>query len=293
MKTPTQPVSDPIILIRDLASGKVARAVLDCGQPHAFVPRDLIGNQEALLLLAGIEQILAKHLGVPLTSPDGDGKLQAELGLTPLRVPSLLELLTQASSKLHPEDISAFHGIRILRNQVLHGATPLFLPVNVDLIRSAYAWLLSQTGHLPEGPLAASIAQAQAALRDFDGSQIGAACALLVDLLGIIDLERAIRDHLSSQPSLQSKLSEAESAFELLDLLKSKHVTKKLRHELRLVFTLRNHIAHGLLLEVREDHRALVRRVTNEFHGALAATQLTMSGGKQVLGGGLINGICL
>ena len=293
MNTPSHPVTDSITLIRDLASGKVARVVLDCGQPHSFRPRDLLANQEALLLLAGIEQVLAKFVGAPVTSSDGSAHLEAELGLAPLRVPSLLGLLALADRRLNHKLLRELHALRLLRNKVLHGAAPIFVPENVVRIRKAYDRLVLRTGHQAEAPLAAAIARAQAAQREQDGRPVGPDCALLVDVLGIVDVEKTIRSHLSSQPALESKVDEAESAFDLLRLLKSRHITAKLHHELRLIFTLRNHVAHGLLLELNDGHRTLVRRVIGEFHGALAAARLSKSGGCQSVGEILFNGLCL
>lgn len=289
MNTPTQKNHDALALIRDLSAGKTVEVTLACGNPYQFEPRDLLRNQEAVLLFAGIEQVLARYVGSD-AKQIANVELCAELGLSPVRVPSLSQLLDQSKGKLPSSLIQSLYSLKSLRNAVLHGSAPLFLKGNVKRIRKAYVELLKHANMSPDPALGEAIALSRARLQNPSSIQVPANYAFFIDLLEMVDVERSLRNHLIAQGMKVQALQAVECAHELLKHLKPKYLPKGLVGNLRRVFILRNHTAHGLLFGLTPDHKALVAKTSAEMHSAISGTNLAKSGGSMTLGDGFTNG---
>lgn len=281
--------ADALTLIRTLAAGKTATVTLACGNPHRFEPRDLLRNQEAVLLFAAIEQVLARYVGNN-AKEIANVELCAELGLSPVRVPSLSLLLDRSRGKLPSSLIQGLYSLKSLRNAVLHGSAPLFVKGNVKRIRKSYADLLEHTNMSPDAALGDAIALSRASLQNPSSIQNPASYAFLVDLIEMVDVERSLRNHLIAQGMKVQALQAVECAHELLKHLKTNYLPKGLVGNLRRIFILRNHTAHGLLFGLTPAHKALVGKTSADMHGAISGTNLAKSGGKMTLGDGFANG---
>lgn len=290
MNTPTQDNHDAIALIRSLSAGKPVDVVLACGAAHRFEPCDLLHNQEAVLLFAGIEQLLSLHLGL-VVDKEGNAELSAELGVPSAQTPSLSGLLDLCGRGrcLPGALISELYDLKALRNSVLHGSLPLFINASVDNVRKAYGDLRQLTCLSPSTALESAIKIARSNRLSADAAITPSSYALLADLLEMVDIERSIRQHLISSGMKVEALLAVECAHELLKHLKTQHLAKGLVKNLRKVFILRNHIAHGLIFGLTAEHRALVRKTSADLHVAISATNLAKSGGRMALGDGFTN----
>lgn len=289
MNTPTQSNNDALNLIRSLKAGKAMDVTLACGKPHRFEPNDLLRNQEAILLFIGIEQVLASCVH-NLEVRKGNVKLSAELGLSPEITPSLAELLPVAN--LPAELLDSLYSLKRLRNMVFHGRAPLFVKGKVERIRKVYAKLIIHTGHKPSQAILDAIQCAKTNLGIRGAVRTQSNYALLSDLLDVVDVERCLRDYLAECGVNARDINTSESVHALLNekAVKSQKFPRGLHNNLLKVLILRNHLAHGMMLGLKSDHRVLVKNTAIQMHAVISGSQLAKVGGSMTLGEGFANG---
>lgn len=288
MNTPTQQSSDALSIIRTLAAGKPVEVTLACGNPYRFEPRDLLHNQEAVLLLAGIEQMLALHAGIAECDV-GNVELSASLGVPSVRVPSFAEILDAAKGRIPHRLSVTLYDLKSLRNTVLHGSAPLFVRDSVRFVRRVYAEVRRFTGQSPDAMLQAAIKRAQAALQKTDCAPDAVSYSFLSDLLEMVDVERSLRNHLIDQGINVTPKQAVECAYELVRRTPAHHLYAGFVGDLRKLLILRNLMTHGVIFTLSPAHKALIRDTSKALHGAIAANDFARSGGRTALGDGFTN----
>lgn len=272
-------------VIERLCANESVRVRLDCGDHHVFKPVDALLNQETVLMLASIEQRLALVAGC-VAEDSGDPELCGELGVSSAMVPPLSALLRESRRFLPGGLWRELSDIKSVRDEVLHGGFPLFVRHNVEAVRRVYGSLVRFAPKLSTPALDRMIKACRTRQCVQNLRITSQDVQFIRDLMSLTAIERTLRVHLAEDGVAVRDLKVIECAHELMNVaLVNRHGWPRgLMTKLRMVFILRNLLAHGGLLALSEMHHALVAETAVGLGHVMGGAAMAKAGGKLSLG---------
>lgn len=285
--SPRPSLVDAINQVR--ASGK-ADFLLATGQIAKLTRVKLLQNYEAILRMAGIEQILAESVG----HAPGSVKLKvanAELSRF-ADVPAYWVLPLGQLIGLADKQKSIPYGIlsqvaqlKATRDSVLHGQADTFGEQTRKAIKQAYEQLLQHSIHTPSAELRARIESVTRA--KVDGTGADEMLATLGTLYRAIESEVEIRTAMKDAGVLKGELPLVESIFELK---RASGVHQKifkrdnLAWKFRASALVRNHLVHGTIITPNKRQTDVVDEAHQLLGQAIAELGFKKNGGTTATG---------
>lgn len=285
--SPRPGLADAIDQVR--TAGK-ADFLLASGQVAKLTRVKLLQNYEAILRMAGIEQILSESIGLtPGSEPlrIADGKLSQYAGVPSYWILPLGELIKLARlQQAIPADVlKRVADLKAIRDAVMHGEADTFGTKTRQAIREAYELLLKLYPHTPPLALRARIEAVTHA--KVDGYQAEEMLITLATLYRSIEAEVEIRAAMKEAGGLKGTLPLVESIFEL-KRASSEH--EKLFHrdnlawKIRACALVRNHLVHGTIIVPTDRQTAVVEQAHRLLGQAIAELGFKKNGGTTATG---------
>jgi hypothetical protein len=259
-----------------LASGQVAK--LDRTK--------LLQNYEAILRMAGIEQILAESIGLAHGSTElkiADAKLSRFADVPAYWVLPLGELIKRAAKQRSIPTIilTNLPLLKGLRDSVMHGETEAFGQLTRKTIGRTYTLLLKQGVNAPRPELQDRIeAIAKAKV---DGTGADEMLVTLGTLYQAIEAEVEIRKALKEAKAFKGELPLVESIFELMRATGTHRAIfqrDNLAWKFRACALVRNHLVHGTIIVPNSRHTQVVNETHKLLGQAIAEIRFRKNGGK-------------
>ena len=281
--SPRPGLADAINQVR--TTGK-ADFLLASGQVAKLTRVKLLQNYEAILRMAGIEQILAESIG----QAPGSVKLKvanAELSrfadVPAYWVLPLGKLIGLADKrKSVPYDIlKQIACLKATRDSVMHGQADTFGEQTRKSIKHAYEQLLQRSIHTPSAELRARVAAVAQAKTDGTGAD--EMLTTLGTLYRAIESEVEIRTAMKDAGILKGELPLVESIFELK---RASSVHQKIFQRDNLTWSfranalVRNHLVHGTIITPNKRQTDVVIQAYQLLGQAIAEIRFRKDGGK-------------
>ena len=285
--SPRPGLADAINQVR--TTGK-ADFLLASGQVAKLTRVKLLQNYEAILRMAGIEQILSESIGLTPGSEAlriADGKLSNYADVPAYWILPLGELINLASQQQAiPVDVlKRVAGLKVIRDAVMHGEADTFGEKTRKSIRETYELLLKRSRHTPTLALRARIEAVTRA--KVDGYQAEEMLITLGTLYRSIEAEVEIRAAMKEAGIFKGTLPLVESIFEL-KRASSAHEKLFLRDNLAWKFRasalVRNHLVHGTIVVPTDRQTAVVNQAHRLLGQAIAELSFKKNGGTTATG---------
>jgi hypothetical protein len=201
-------------------------------------------------------------------------------------VPPISALLRKAEGRLPRHLLGRLWAIKTLRDEVLHGAAPLFIEPTVSRIRAAHKELSDYTGRRPEGDVGSLLAATRDALCSARSEIDHSKTCFVRDLYRLVDLEVILRAHLAESGVAVRNLMVIECAHELLAdrNLRGIRLPGSLLRNLRGTFIIRNHLAHGMIVRLSDVQARHVEKTERDLTDVIAAAEFVRGGRKASVG---------
>jgi hypothetical protein len=284
---PRPSLADAINQVR--TAGK-ADFLLASGQVAKLTTVKLLQNYEAILRMAGIEQILAESVG----QAPGSVKLKianAELSRF-ADVPAYWVLPLGKLIGLADKQKSIPFGIlkqiahlKAIRDSVMHGQTDTFGEQTRKAIRQAYEQLLQRSIHTPSAELRSRIASVTQA--KVNGTGADEMLTTLGTLYRAIESEVEIRTSMKEAGVLKGELPLVESIFELK---RASGVHQKIFQRDNLTWSfranalVRNHLVHGTIITPNKRQADVVNQAYQLLGQTIAELSFKKNGGTAATG---------
>lgn len=250
----------------------------------------LLQNYEAILRMAGIEQILGESIGL---SPGAEALKIADAELSRFAdVPAYwimpLGELINRSRKLRslPADLlERVAKLKDIRDAVMHGEEAAFGKETRKAIRQAYEDLLKHGKHSPTHALRARIEAVTRAKAD--GYQAEEMLATLGTLYRAIESEVEIRTAMKAAGVHKGALPVVESIFELKRASgahRAIFARDNLAWKFRASALVRNHLVHGSILTPNNRQAMVIDQAHRALGQAIAEIQFKQRGGRESTG---------
>jgi len=268
-----------------LATGK-ADFLLISGQVAKLDRTKLLQNYEAILRMAGIEQILAESIGLAHGSSElkiADAKLSQFADVPAYWVLPLGELVKLVGKQRSiPRSLLAdVVMLKSLRDSVMHGEADTFGPKSRKAIGNTYAQLLRHGIHAPRPELRNRIERVAQAKANSKGSD--EMLTTLGTLYRAIESEVEIRKALKEAGIFKGPLPLVESIFELMgasvthrEIFRRDHLSWKFRASA----LVRNHLVHGTIIVPNSRHSQVINQTHELLGQAIAEIRFRKNGGK-------------
>ena len=250
----------------------------------------LLQNYEAILRMAGIEQILGESIGL---TPGAEALKVADAELSQFAdVPAywimpLGELISRSRKlKSLPADLlERVAKLKDIRDAVMHGEEAAFGKETRKAVRQTYEDLLKYGKHLPTHALRArieAVTQAKA-----DGYQAEEMLTTLGTLYRAIESEVEIRSAMKAAGVHKGVLPLVESIFELKRASGAHQAIfarDNLAWKFRASALVRNHLVHGTIIVPTDRQTAVVHEAHRLLGQAIAELSLKHNGGTTATG---------
>ena len=272
--------------IKEVQANGRADFLLASGQVAKLNRTKLLQNYEAILQMAGIEQILAESVGLAhgtLEFKTADAKLSRFADVPAYWILPLGELIKRAGKlRAIPGEILAnVAQLKKLRDAVMHGEIEAFGRHTRKAIESAYTQLLQHGVHAPRPELRARIDQVAQAKNDGLGAD--EMLATLGTLYRAIEAEVEIRKALKEAGVFKGETPLVESIFELRNASRV-HQAIFLRDNLAWKFRasalVRNHLVHGTIIVPNSRHVQVINQTYELLGQALTELRFRKNGGR-------------
>ncbi len=260
--------------------------VLASGQVAKLNRTKLLQNYEAILRMAGIEQILAESIGLAHGSEAlriADAKLSRFADVPAYWVLPLGELIKRASKlrKIPSPLLESIQMLKKIRDAVMHGEVDTFGQQTRKFIGSQYRLLLRHGVHTPRPELKARIeAVAQAKLTGVGANEM---LTTLGTLYRAIESEVEIRKAIKEAGVFKGDLPLVESIFELMratgthrKIFERDNLTWKFRASA----LVRNHLVHGTIITPNTRQTEVVAQSHELLGQTIAEIRFRRDGGK-------------
>lgn len=263
-----------------MANGNVAK----------LTPTKLLQNYEAILRMAGIEQILGESIGL---SPGAEALKIADAELSRFAdVPAywimpLGELISRSRKlKSLPADLlERVAKLKDIRDAVMHGEEAAFGKETRKAIRQTYEDLLKHGKRAPSHALRARIEAVTRAKAD--GYQAEEMLATLGTLYRAIESEVEIRTAMKAAGVYKGALPLVESIFELKRASGAHQAIfarDNLAWKFRASALVRNHLVHGSILTPNNRQAMVIDQAHQALGQAIAEIQFKQRGGRTSTG---------
>jgi uncharacterized membrane protein len=250
----------------------------------------LLQNYEAILRMAGIEQILGESIGL---SPGAEALKIADAELSRFAdVPAywimpLGELINRSRKlKSLPADLlERVVKLKDIRDAVMHGEEAAFGKETRKAIRQTYEDLLKHGKHAPTHALRARIEAVTRAKAD--GYQAEEMLATLGTLYRAIESEVEIRTAMKATGVHKGALPLVESIFELKRASGAHQAIfarDNLAWKFRASALVRNHLVHGSILTPNNRQAMVIDQAHQALGQAIAEIQFKQRGGRTSTG---------
>lgn len=272
--------------IQQVRTHDKADFLLASGQVAKLDRTKLLQNYEAILRMAGIEQILAESVGLAHGSDElkiADAKLSRFADVPAYWVLPLGELIKRATKQRSIPTIilESLPALKGLRDSVMHGETETFGQQTRKTIGKTYEQLLRHGVHTPRPELRARISQvAQAKV---DGKGVDEMLATLGSLYRTIEAEVEIRKALKEAKVFKGELPLVESIFELMRATGTHRAIfqrDNLAWKFRACALVRNHLVHGTIIVPNSRHTQIIDETYELLGQAIAEIRFRKNGGK-------------
>jgi hypothetical protein len=285
--SPRPGLADAINLVR--TTGK-ADFLLASGQVAKLSRVKLLQNYEAILRMAGIEQILSESIGLTPGSEAlrlADGKLSNYADVPAYWILPLGELIKLASQQQAiPVDVlKRVADLKVIRDAVMHGEADTFGEKTRKSISQTYELLLKRSRHTPTLALRARIEAVTRA--KVDGYQAEEMLITLGTLYRSIEAEVEIRAAMKEAGIFKGTLPLVES---ILELKRASSAHEKLfqRDNLAWKFRasalVRNHLVHGTIVVPTDRQTAVVNQAHRLLGQTIAELSFKKNGGTTATG---------
>jgi len=272
--TPFPPRPSYADAIRQVQARGQADFLLSSGQVAKLNRTKLLQNYEAILQMAGIEQILGESIGMTPGSEKfqiADAALSRYADVPAYWVLPLGELIRRADRQqsVPHEILQRILDLKGARDDVMHGQSENFGPKCRKDIRETYELLLERSRHSPTHALSARIEAVNSAKSS--GRDAEEMLMTLGTLFRAIESEVEIRAAMEEAGIFKGKLPLVESIFELKrasGLHQKLFKRDDLAWKFRASALVRNHLVHGTIIVPK----ARQEEVVDEAHLLLGQT---------------------
>ena len=260
--------------------------VLASGQVAKLDRTKLLQNYEAILRMAGIEQILAESIGLAHGSEElkiADAKLSRFADVPAYWVLPLGELIKHAGKhrKIPSPALESVLMLKKIRDAVMHGELDAFGQQTRKFIGTQYGLLLKKGVHSPRPELKARIeAVAQAKLAGDGADEM---LTTLGTLYRATESEVEIRKAIKEAGVFKGELPLVESIFELMratgthrKIFERDNLTWKFRASA----LVRNHLVHGTIITPNTRQTEVVVQSHELLGQTIAEIRFRRDGGK-------------
>ena len=284
------PPSSFVEAIKQVQSDGKADFKMINGDVAKLTRTKLLQNYEAILRMAGIEQILGESIGLTPGSEAlkiANAELSRFADVPAYWVLPLGQLIYQADKqKSVPYGIlKQVAYLKTIRDSVMHGEADTFGEQTRKAVRQTYEQLLKRSVHTPSAALRARIeAVIQAKI---DGTGAEEILTTLGTLYRAIESEVEIRVALKEAGVLKGELPLVESVFELKrasgvhqKIFQRDNLTWKFRANA----LVRNHLVHGTIITPNKRQTNVVDQAYQLLGQAIAELGLKKNGGTTATG---------
>jgi hypothetical protein len=272
--------------IQQVRTHDKADFLLASGQVAKLDRTKLLQNYEAILRMAGIEQILAESIGLAHGSAElriADAKLSRFADVPAYWVLPLGELIKSAAKQRSVPSIilDGLPVLKGLRDSVMHGETEKFGQQTRKTIGRTYTLLLKQGVNAPRPELQArieAVAKAKA-----DGTGADEMLVTLGTLYQAIEAEVEIRKALKEARVFKGELPLVESIFELMRATVTHRTIfqrDNLAWKFRACALVRNHLVHGTIIVPNSRQTKIISETYALLGQAIAEIRFRKNGGK-------------
>jgi len=264
----------------DLTSGQVAK----------LNRTKLLQNYEAILRMAGIEQILAESIGLVPGSEDlkvANAELSRFAEVPAYWVFPLGQLIDLADKqKSIPYGLlKQIADLKVIRDSVMHGESDAFGQRTRKTIRQVYEQLLKRGVHAPSATLRARIEAVIKAKADGTGAE--EMLTTLGTLYRAIECEVEIRRAIKEAGAFKGELPLVESIFELMRASgRHREIFKRdnLAWKFRASALVRNHLVHGRIIVPTKRQADVVDQAHESLGQAITELRFKQDGGTASTG---------
>jgi len=259
------------------------------GQVVGLNPGNLRRSYEAILMMAGIEQILTK-----LIEAKNCKKLQDSVeddlikiaATKPYQTKTLGWLIFEAkkSKVISPQTHELLNSAKNLRDEIMHGEMSHFGKRSFKAVNKAFQFLIKESHLSPNQEILNRLTLVRQAAQNKEMMQQVLLC--LRDIHVTIEIEKDLREFFQdTEKRVHRKFFEC-----ILNLFKGHHAKKHepsshhLKRRLHATMLLRNHLIHGLILDLSEEQRSLLNTTYHNICEVLQSRRFRRNGGSLALG---------
>jgi len=271
------------------ATGK-ADFLLVSGQVAKLDRTKLLQNYEAILRMAGIEQVLGESIGLTPGSEDlkiADAELSRFADVPAYWVLPLGQLIHRADKQksIPYEMLKKVAYLKTIRDAVMHGEVDAFGEQTRKVIRQTYEQLLQRSTHTPSAALRAQIEAVIQAKIDGQGAE--EMLTTLGTLYRAIESEVEIRVALKEAGVFKGEMPLVESIFELMRVSgRHREIFKRdnLAWKFRASALVRNHLVHGSIITPNKRQTDVISQAYQLLGQAISELRFKQAGGATTTG---------
>jgi len=272
--------------IKEVQATGRAEFLLVSGQVTKLNRKKLLQNYEAILHMAGIEQVLGESIGLTPGSEElkiADAKLSRFADVPAYWVLPLGQLINRADRQksIPSEILKQVALLKTSRDAVMHGNADAFGVQTRKAIRQTYDQLLKHSRYTPSTELRSRFEAVTKA--KIDGTGVDEMLATLGTLYRAIECEAGIRTAMSEAGVLKGEMPAVESIFELMrasDRHKAIFKRDDLTWKFRASALVRNHLVHGSIIVPTKRQTDVVDQAYELLGQAIAEIRFRKNGGK-------------